>query len=112
VAWHCSGFSPAATLAPLQAAGWSVASAHPALSFADPAAAQAQFAGTACALEGDDPAVAHAEQAFGAIGGRCFRLQAADKPLYHGPRCWSATSRPCWPPPRPSCGRAAACRRS
>lgn len=84
VAWHCSGFSPAATLAPLQAAGWSVASAHPALSFADPAAAQAQFAGTACALEGDDPAVAHAEQAFGAIGGRCFRLQAADKPLYHG----------------------------
>lgn len=84
VAWHCSGFSPAAALAPLQAAGWAAASAHPALSFADPAAAQAQFAGTACALEGDDPAVARAEQAFGAIGGRCFRLQAADKPLYHG----------------------------
>lgn len=83
-AWHCSGFAPAAVLAPLQQLGWSVASAHPALSFADPAAAQAQFAGTACALEGDDPAVARAEQAFGAIGGRCFRLQAADKPLYHG----------------------------
>lgn len=83
-AWHCSGFAPAAVLAPLQQAGWSVASAHPALSFADPAAAQTQFAGTACALEGDDDAVARAEQAFGAIGGRCFRLQAADKPLYHG----------------------------
>lgn len=82
-AWHCSGFAPAAALAPLQQAGWSVASAHPALSFADPAVAQAQFAGTACALEGDDAAVRQAEAAFGAIGGRCFRLQAADKPRYH-----------------------------
>ncbi len=82
-AWHCSGFAPAAALAPLQQAGWAVASAHPALSFADPAAAQAQFAGTACALEGDDAAVHQAEAAFGAIGGRCFRLQAADKPRYH-----------------------------
>jgi predicted short-subunit dehydrogenase-like oxidoreductase (DUF2520 family) len=84
MAWHCSGFLPASTLAPLQALGWAAASVHPALSFAEPARAAAQFPGTVCALEGDAPAVAAARRAFEAIGGRCFDLQAADKPLYHG----------------------------
>jgi predicted short-subunit dehydrogenase-like oxidoreductase (DUF2520 family) len=84
LAWHCSGFLPASTLAPLQALGWAASSAHPALSFAEPARAAAQFPGTVCALEGDAPAVAAARQAFEALGGRCFDLQAADKPLYHG----------------------------
>jgi predicted short-subunit dehydrogenase-like oxidoreductase (DUF2520 family) len=82
--WHCSGFLPASALAPLQARGWSAASAHPALSFADPARAAAQLPGTVCALEGDAAAVAGARRAFEALGGRCFELQAADKPLYHG----------------------------
>lgn len=83
MAWHCSGFLPAAALAPLQQAGWTAASAHPALSFAEPAAARAQFAGTACALEGDARAVEQAGRALAAIGGRCFTLLAADKPRYH-----------------------------
>jgi predicted short-subunit dehydrogenase-like oxidoreductase (DUF2520 family) len=82
--WHFSGFLPASTLAPLQALGWSAASAHPALSFAEAARAAAQFPGTVCALEGDALAVAAARRALEAVGGRCFELQAADKPLYHG----------------------------
>lgn len=82
-AWHCSGFLPAAALARLQALGWACASAHPALSFANPAAARAQFAGTPCALEGDAAAVVQARLALAAIGGQCFDLASADKPLYH-----------------------------
>ena len=82
-AWHCSGFLPAAELAPLQGLGWAVASVHPALSFTDPDTACAQFPGTVCALEGDAPALARAQALMSAIGGRCFTLAAADKPLYH-----------------------------
>ena len=84
IVWHCSGFQTAAQLAPLQALGWQAASVHPALSFAEVGSACQQFPGTVCALEGDAPAVALAREAFGAIGGRCFELAAADKPLYHG----------------------------
>jgi len=84
VAWHCSGFFTAAEAAPLAAQGWAVASTHPALSFADAHTARRQFAGSVCALEGDAAAVALAQQAYTAIGGRCFTLAAADKPLYHG----------------------------
>lgn len=82
-AWHCSGFLPAAELAPLQRLGWAAASVHPALSFTDPDTACAQFPGTVCALEGDAPARARAEALMTAIGGRCFSLAAEDKPLYH-----------------------------
>jgi predicted short-subunit dehydrogenase-like oxidoreductase (DUF2520 family) len=84
MAWHCSGFLAASQMAPLQARGWQLASTHPALSFADAELAQRQFPGTVCALEGDAPAVAAAHTAYTAIGARCFTLQAADKPLYHG----------------------------
>ncbi|NDY92707.1 Rossmann-like and DUF2520 domain-containing protein [Ideonella livida] len=93
-AWHCSGFLTAAELAPLQAQGWSVASVHPALSFTTPDRAMAQFAGTVCALEGDAPARALARQAFGALGGHCLELAAADKPLYHGAAVWASNFLP------------------
>lgn len=83
-AWHCSGFLAAGEMAPLQAQGWQLASTHPALSFANAELAARQFPGTVCALEGDGHAVAAAHTAYSAIGGRCFTLQAADKPLYHG----------------------------
>jgi predicted short-subunit dehydrogenase-like oxidoreductase (DUF2520 family) len=83
IVWHCSGFWPASACAALQARGWHAASAHPALSFADASLARAQFPGTACALEGDAVAVERAKIEFGAIGGRCFALRAADKTLYH-----------------------------
>ena len=94
VALHCSGFLPAAALAPLAERGWAVASAHPALSFADPQRAAAQFAGTACALEGDPQACAVARSLFEAIGGRCFDLAAADKPLYHAAAVFSSNFAP------------------
>jgi len=83
MAWHCSGFLPAAEMAPLHQQGWTLASTHPALSFADAALAARQFPGTVCALEGDAPAVSAAHEAYAALGGRCFELRAADKPLYH-----------------------------
>lgn len=94
IAWHASGFLPAAEAAPLQAAGWAVASAHPALSFAEPALAARQFPGTLCALEGDAPAVAAARQALLAIGARCIELAATDKPLYHGAAVFAANFAP------------------
>lgn len=84
IVWHCSGFQTAAQLAPLQALGWQAASVHPALSFAEVGSACRQFPGTVCALEGDAAAVAWAREAFSTIGGQCFELAAADKPLYHG----------------------------
>lgn len=94
IAWHASGFLPAAEAAPLQAAGWAVASAHPALSFADVDQACAQFPGTLCALEGDADAVAAVRTAFEAIGGQCVDLAAADKPLYHAAAVFASNFAP------------------
>jgi predicted short-subunit dehydrogenase-like oxidoreductase (DUF2520 family) len=84
LAFHCSGFLPAAALAPLQALGWQVCSVHPVLSFASPQASVARFAGTPCGVEGDTDAVARLQALFQAIGAQCFSVQAAHKPLYHG----------------------------
>jgi predicted short-subunit dehydrogenase-like oxidoreductase (DUF2520 family) len=94
IAWHASGFLPAAEAAPLQAAGWSVASAHPALSFADLDRACAQFPGTLCALEGDARAVEAARTALQALGAETFSLAAADKPIYHGAAVFASNFAP------------------
>lgn len=85
-AWvfHCSGFLPAAALAPLQALGWQAASVHPVLNFASPEAGVARFAGTPCGLEGDAAAKDTLRPLFEAIGGVCFEVQGEHKPLYHG----------------------------
>lgn len=83
IAFHASGALAAAELAPLQAAGWQVASAHCILSFATPATAVQQFAGTPCALEGDAQTVAALQPLFAAIGAHCFTLPSADKLRYH-----------------------------
>ena len=80
---HNSGFLSAAVLQPLQALGCHVASAHPVLNFASPDTGVRQFAGTPCGLEGDAPALAWLHTALTAIGGRCFEIASADKPLYH-----------------------------
>jgi len=82
-AFHASGALAAAELAPLQAAGWQVASAHCILSFATPGTAVQQFAGTPCALEGQAAALAVLEPLFQRIGARCFTLPSADKLRYH-----------------------------
>lgn len=81
--FHCSGAQAAATLAPLAARGWQVASAHCILSFASVPAALQQFPGTPCALEGDATACSTLRPAFTAIGAQCFDVANSDKLLYH-----------------------------
>ena len=83
VVFHCSGFWPAAALAPLLARGWHGASVHPVRSFADPAIAAEAFDGTPCGLEGARVAVDRLEPLFQAIGGQCFRVASDRKVLYH-----------------------------
>jgi predicted short-subunit dehydrogenase-like oxidoreductase (DUF2520 family) len=81
--FHCSGAQGAAVLEPLSVLGWQRASAHCILSFASVEAAIAQFPGTPCALEGDAAAIIALQEAFTAIGARCFKVESADKLLYH-----------------------------
>jgi predicted short-subunit dehydrogenase-like oxidoreductase (DUF2520 family) len=83
VAVHCSGALDADTLAPLRAAGFSVASAHPMLSFANPGTAVFQFENTPCGLEGDHDARAAWREVLSAIGARCFEIEPGSKTLYH-----------------------------
>lgn len=83
IVFHCSGAQSAASLAPLAALGWQVASAHCILSFASVPSAIVQFPGTPCALEGDATACATLRAAFSAIGARCFDVASRDKLLYH-----------------------------
>ena len=87
---HNSGFLSAAVLQPLQALGCHVASAHRVLNFASPDTGVRQFAGTPCGLEGDAPALAWLLTALSAIGGRCFEIASADKPLYHAAAVFSS----------------------
>ena len=81
--FHNSGFLSASVLQPLQALGAHVASAHPVLNFASAETGVRQFAGTPCGLEGDAVALAWLTHSLSAIGGRCFEIASADKPLYH-----------------------------
>jgi len=90
VVFHNSGFLSAAVLQPLQALGACVASAHPVLNFASPQTGVRQFAGTPCGLEGDAPALAWLHTALTALGGRCFEIASADKPLYHAAAVFSS----------------------
>lgn len=78
---HCSGFHPAALLAPLAKADWSTGSAHPVLSFADPALAAVQFQGAFCGIEG--AASELLTQVFASLGARCFPIRGEAKALYH-----------------------------
>ena len=88
--FHNSGFLSSAVLQPLQDLGCHVASAHPVLNFASPETGVRQFAGTPCGLEGDAPALAWLHTALTAIGGRCFEIASADKPLYHAAAVFSS----------------------
>jgi predicted short-subunit dehydrogenase-like oxidoreductase (DUF2520 family) len=90
IVFHNSGFLSAAELQPLQALGCHVASAHPVLNFASPDTGVRQFAGTPCGLEGDAAALAWLHTALSAIGGRCFEIASADKPLYHAAAVFSS----------------------
>ncbi len=90
IVFHNSGFLSTAVLQPLQALGCHVASAHPVLNFASPETGVRQFAGTPCGLEGDAQALAWLHTALTAIGGRCFEIASADKPLYHAAAVFSS----------------------
>ena len=90
VVFHSSGFLSAAVLQPLQALGSHVGSAHPVLNFASPDTGVRQFVGTPCGLEGDAAALAWLHSALTAIGGRCFEIASADKPLYHAAAVFSS----------------------
>jgi len=90
IVFHNSGFLSAEELQPLQALGCHVASAHPVLNFASPDTGVRQFAGTPCGLEGDAKALAWLHTALTAIGGRCFEIASADKPLYHAAAVFSS----------------------
>jgi predicted short-subunit dehydrogenase-like oxidoreductase (DUF2520 family) len=90
IVFHNSGFLSAAVLQPLQALGCYVASAHPVLNFASPDTGVRQFAGTPCGLEGDATALTWLHTALTAIGGRCFEIASADKPLYHAAAVFSS----------------------
>ncbi|WP_353140448.1 Rossmann-like and DUF2520 domain-containing protein [Limnohabitans sp.] len=90
IVFHNSGFLSAAVLKPLQALGCHAASAHPVLNFASPDTGVRQFAGTPCGLEGDADALAWLHTMLTAIGGRCFEIASADKPLYHAAAVFSS----------------------
>ena len=89
VAFHCSGFHPAAILQPLSEQGWRCASVHPVLSFASPDTAIARFRGTPCGIEGDAGAVSILQSIFAAIGGVCFPVESERKALYHAAAVFS-----------------------
>lgn len=89
IAFHCSGFTPAAALAPLGPLGFRLASVHPNLTFAEPAAAVDQFNGTPCGLEGDADALDTLRPLFEAAGGLCFPLLTEHKALYHAAAIFS-----------------------
>lgn len=90
IVFHCSGFLPAAALAPLQALGWTAASVHPVLNFASPEAGVARFAGTPCGLEGDAAALDLLRPLLAAIDAQCFEVQGQHKALYHGAAVFSS----------------------
>lgn len=81
--FHLSGFTASTALADVAAQGARTASAHPVLSFADPAAARGQFAGVLVGVEGEATLAAQLQALFAAVGGECFPVAAAAKPLYH-----------------------------
>lgn len=92
--FHASGALAATELAPLQARGWSCASAHCILSFADPATAQQQFRGTVCALEGDTAATQRLKPLLTALGAQCFALATEHKLIYHAAAVWATNFLP------------------
>ncbi|MFN3988032.1 MAG: DUF2520 domain-containing protein [Rhodocyclaceae bacterium] len=81
--FHLSGFTSSALFAERLSGEVAAASLHPVLSFADPRTAVAQFAGTLCGLEGERRLCAMLRVLVAEIGGICFDVDAARKPLYH-----------------------------
>lgn len=80
---HCSGAVNSNLLESVTVAGAYTASIHPVKSFATPCSTLSDFAGTFCGSEGDSQALEILEPAFAAIGATTFRIDPAQKKLYH-----------------------------
>jgi predicted short-subunit dehydrogenase-like oxidoreductase (DUF2520 family) len=83
IVFQCSGAIPSASLDAAKQAGAFVASVHPVKSFTAPEICVETFAGTFCGTEGDDRAISVLGRAFGAIGGRIFKIDPEYKTIYH-----------------------------
>lgn len=80
IVFHLSGALSADCLSPLAALGAKTASAHPVRAFSHD---HSVFDGTWVGLEGGTSACTVLEQAFGAIGGQCFKINSEHKIKYH-----------------------------
>ncbi len=78
--FHLSGALGSSELAALKSHGARIASAHPVRAFSHD---RTSLADTWIGTEGDTSALANIEQAFQAIGGRCFRINSEHKTEYH-----------------------------
>jgi predicted short-subunit dehydrogenase-like oxidoreductase (DUF2520 family) len=83
IVFHLSGALSSSELAAVKDFGAEIASIHPIKSFAEPSKAIGDFSGTWCGCEGDAVALSILEDAFAAIGGRVFHINADNKTLYH-----------------------------
>jgi predicted short-subunit dehydrogenase-like oxidoreductase (DUF2520 family) len=81
LAFHLSGALGSEALAALRSRGASVGSLHPVRAFTG--AAGEDWRGAYVAVEGDPEAESAGETLARAVGGKPFRLRAAQKPLYH-----------------------------
>lgn len=81
--FHCSGALASDILNSAAEQGAQTANVHPVRSFANPVQAVAQFSGTYCGMEGDEAALTKLEPLFQALGAIPFRIDPAQKTLYH-----------------------------
>ncbi|OPX84462.1 MAG: arogenate dehydrogenase [Pelotomaculum sp. PtaB.Bin104] len=87
VVFHTSGSQPAEVLGVARKAMVQIASLHPLQSFANVDMAMENLLGSYFALEGDPDALRVAEDIVRDLGGKCFSIDAQDKPLYHAAAC-------------------------
>jgi predicted short-subunit dehydrogenase-like oxidoreductase (DUF2520 family) len=91
-AFHVSGRSGAAILAPLYAKGWRTAAIHPAMTFTGvPQVEARQMIGARFAVTGSTPrAGAQARTIVACLGGVPVDISEAHRPLYHAALCHGA----------------------
>jgi predicted short-subunit dehydrogenase-like oxidoreductase (DUF2520 family) len=83
IALHVSGIHPAAALAPLRQAGWSIGAMHPLAVFPRPAPPADLLVGAGFAVAGMPVARRLARSVARLLGGEPFSLATAGRPAYH-----------------------------
>lgn len=84
---HSSGSLPSSVLEPARKAGAWGLSIHPLQSCPDPEHGARNFRGAVFSVEGDTEALPLAEKLVSDLGGACFNIDPASKPLYHAAAC-------------------------